>query len=115
VETTVQSYVAAIRARSVEQMRVVYPNLSSSVASDWKSQFALVGHDGVERLDVTLVGTKVTPAASGDGATAQFTLKLTLVQQRGASQTSSIVLRGTLHRDGAAWRFDLLDQERATH
>jgi serine/threonine protein kinase len=114
VETTVQSYVAAIRARSVDQMRALYPSLSSSVATDWKNQFALVGHDGIERLDVTLVGTKVTPAASGDGATAQFTVKLTLVQQRGASQTSSIVMRGSLHRDGATWRFDLLDQERAT-
>lgn len=96
-------------------MRAVYPNLSPSVATDWKNQFAMVGHDGIERLDVTLIGTKVTPDASGDGATAQFTVKLTLMQQRGAPQTSSIVLRGTLHREGTTWRFDLLDQERASH
>jgi hypothetical protein len=109
----VQLYVDAIRARSTDQMRKVYPNLAASVAADWKNQFAMVGQDGVDRLDVAVSDIKVTPGSTGESATTQFTLKLTLQQRRGDSQSSTIVLRGTLRRDGSSWRFDALDQQRA--
>jgi eukaryotic-like serine/threonine-protein kinase len=113
VTTAVQTYVEAIRARSTDQMRKIYPNLPAALAAEWQSQFNLVGHEGIDQLDVAVGDINVTPTGIGDGATTQFTLKLTLKQHRGDSQVSSIIVRGTLHRDGASWRFDTLDQRAA--
>lgn len=114
VTTAVQTYVEAIRARSTDQMRKIYPNLPAALAAEWQSQFNLVGHEGIDQLDVAVVGDiKVTPTGTGDGAATQFTLGLTLKQRRGDSQASSIIVRGTLRRDGASWRFETLDQRAA--
>ena len=113
VTTAVQTYVEAIRARSTDQMRKIYPNLPAALAAEWQSQFNLVGHEGIDQLDVAVADIKVTPTATSDGAATQFTLKLTLKQRRGDSQASSIIVRGTLHRDGPNWRFETLDQRAA--
>jgi serine/threonine-protein kinase len=112
--TAAQAYIEAIRARSTDQMRKVYPGLPAALAAEWQSQFNLVGHEGIDQLDVALVGDiKVIPAASNDRATTQFMLRLTLRQRRGDSQTSSINVLGTLHRDGTSWRFETVDQRAA--
>lgn len=111
VQSAVQNYVSAIRARSVDQMRRIYPGLTSERATEWQSQFDLVGHDGVEQLGVTLAGPiAVTPSATGESAVAQFTLKLALEQHKGSSQTSQIAFRAAMRHDGDVWHIDALEQ-----
>jgi serine/threonine-protein kinase len=108
---TVTSYVAAMRARSIDQMRRIYPGLTGDRATEWQTQFNMVGHDGVQSLDVRQVGDiKVTPSASGESAVATFTLALVLTQRRGDSQSSQIAFRAALLRDTDGWHIDALEQ-----
>ncbi len=115
VRATVVSYIAAIRARSVDQMRAIYPGLTGDRASEWQSQFNLVGHDGVESLGVRQVGDiTITSSPGGGSATATFTLALVLTQRGGNSPSSQIAFRAALLHDPAGWHIDALEQ-RATH
>ncbi|MGH7584088.1 MAG: protein kinase domain-containing protein, partial [Gemmatimonadales bacterium] len=114
VDSVVRNYVAAIRARSIDQMRQLYPFLAADRAAEWQSQFNLVGHGGVEQLQVTLAGNPaITPAANGQSANARFTVKLLLKLSSGSDQSSTVNFNAALRRDGDQWHIEALDQRAA--
>ena len=98
IRQTVERYEAAINARSLAQLKAVYPGLKSDQESGWRDLF---GPD-IERLQATAAMRSVEER--GDVADVSFVLTLVYKPKGDRPQTVKIGSAATLKLGGGVWK-----------
>ena len=102
IREALNQYVQAINARSVAQLRAIYPALPADRESQWKDIF----RNDVKDLKAGLSVGEISEA--GESAEAVFEVQLSFTPQRQQRQEYRILARAILRRVNGVWRITSL-------
>ncbi|MGH7526837.1 MAG: protein kinase domain-containing protein, partial [Gemmatimonadales bacterium] len=103
VRRLLSQYGSAINARSISQLKTLYPGMSPERERGWRDVF----RDEVKDLRATVSVTSIEAAATGP-AEASFSLILRFKPEGGKPQTFTIENQATLRQEPGGWRFATL-------
>ena len=109
IRSVISSYAAALNARSMGQLKSVYPGITATQEQQWKDRF---GKD-VKKLTAGLTIRSVVENGDGTEATAVFEVPLTLEPDGASPINVKIRCDALLKSDGGRWHIASLTERGA--
>ncbi len=102
VREVIDAYVGAINGRNLGQIRGIYPGITAEQAGAWQERFLK------EIKQLTATATRPQIVATAGGATATFTLDLTLVPDHAEPLKYRIRCDAVLRAEAGSWKITSL-------